>query len=73
MRVGYLELLDAEGENFLLHFLDVIGLQFQLDCLQKLALVQTGVLIDKTEVDVIQLKSVHFIGFYPGVAAQTSQ
>ena len=70
MRIGHIELLDAEGENFLFHFLDVIGLEFQVDCLQKVALIQSGALVDKTEVDIIQLKAVHFIGFYSDFAAQ---
>jgi hypothetical protein len=63
VRIGHIELLDAEGENLLFHFFGVIGLEFQVNCLQKVALMQSGALIDKAEVDVIQLKAVHFIGF----------
>ncbi len=56
MRIGHIEVLDAEGENFLFHFLDVVGLEFQVGCLQKVALIQSDALPDKAEVDVIQLK-----------------
>jgi hypothetical protein len=70
VRIGHIELLDAEVENFLFHFLGVIGLEFQVDCLQKVALIQSGALVDKAEVDIVQLKAVHFIGFYSDLAAQ---
>jgi hypothetical protein len=70
VRIGHIELLDAEGKNFLFHFLDVIDLELQIYCLQKVALLQGGGLPDKAEVDVIQLKPVHFIGFYSDFAAQ---
>ena len=70
MRIGHIELPDAEVENFLFYFLSVIGLEFQVDCLQKVALIQSGALVDKTEVDIIQLKAGHFIGFYSGFAAE---
>ena len=56
LRIGHIELLDPEGENFLFHFLGVIGLEFQVDCLQKVVLIQSGALVDKAEVEVIQLK-----------------
>jgi hypothetical protein len=42
VRIGHIELLDAEVENFLFYFLSVIGLEFQLDCLQKVALEWEG-------------------------------
>jgi hypothetical protein len=58
VRIGHIELLDAEGENFLFHFLGVIGLEFQVDCLQKAALIHSGALVGKAEVVVIQLKAV---------------
>jgi hypothetical protein len=48
----------------------LIGLKFQVDCLQKVALIQSGTLVDKAEVDLILLKAVHFIGFYADFAAQ---
>src|SRR5262249_41321603 len=70
VRIGHIELLDAEVENFPFHFLDLIGLEFQVGCLQKVALIQSGALPDKAEVDVIQLKAVHFIAFYSDFAAQ---
>jgi hypothetical protein len=70
VRIGHVELLGAESEDLLFHLLDVIGLEFQVDCLQKVALIESSVLLDKAEVDVIQLKSVHFIGFYSGFAAE---
>jgi hypothetical protein len=68
--IRHIEFSDAEGENLLFHLLRVIGLEFQVDCLQKVALIESSVLIDKAEVDVIQLKSVDFIGFYSGFAAE---
>ena len=70
MRIRHIELLDAEGEDFLFHFLDIIGLEFQVDRFQQGALIQSGALVDKAEVDVIQLKAVHFVGFYSDFAAQ---
>jgi hypothetical protein len=70
VRVGHLEFGDAKAENLLFHLLSIIGLEFQVDCLQKVALIESNVLIDKAEVDVIQLKSVHLIGFYSGFAAE---
>ena len=64
MRIGHIELLDAEGQNFLFHFLGGTGLEFQVD----VALIQSGALLDKAEVNVIQLKAVHFIGVYCDLA-----
>jgi hypothetical protein len=70
VRIGHIELLYAEGDNFLFHFLGVIGLEFQVDCLQKVALIQSVALVDKAKVEIIQLKAVHVIGLYSDFAAQ---
>jgi proteasome lid subunit RPN8/RPN11 len=61
VRIGHIEPPDAEGEDFLFHFLRVIGFEFQIDSFQKIALIENGVLVDKAEVRVTQLKAVHFI------------
>jgi hypothetical protein len=66
VRIGHIELLDAEDQNFLFHFPGSTGLEFQVD----VALIQSGALVDKAEVNVIQLKAVHFIGVYCDFAAQ---
>ena len=57
VRIGHIELPDAEVENVLIHFLGVIGLKFQVDCLQKVALIQSSALIGKAEVDVNPIES----------------
>ena len=70
VHIRHIELLDAKGENFPFHFLGVVGLEFQIGCLQKVALIQSGVLPDKAEVEFIQLIAVHFVGFYSDFAAE---
>jgi hypothetical protein len=39
--IRHIEFADAEGENLLFHLLSVIGLEFQVDCLQKVALIES--------------------------------
>ena len=73
MWIGHIELLDAKAENFLQHVLGVIGLEFQPGRLQEAALIRRGVLVNKAEVDVPQLESVHFLVAIRIVQLRTSE
>jgi len=61
VRIGYVEHLDAERENFLLHLIRAVGLEFQKGCFQKLTFLGSATLPDEAEMRISELKPVHFI------------
>jgi hypothetical protein len=55
VRIRHFKYLDAEANDFLPHFFDVVGLQLQIDRFQKRALIQGDalVLIEKRDIEVV--------------------
>jgi hypothetical protein len=55
VRIGHFKYLDAEGNNFLPHVFDVVGLQLQVNRFQKLVFIQGDflALVEKREVEVL--------------------
>ena len=70
MRIRHIELVDAEGENFLSHLLGVVGLELRVNGLQKGVRTQSRSFPDKDEVGIIQLKAIDLVTRYPDFAAQ---
>jgi len=73
MRIGHIELVDAKGEDFLFHLLDVVGLELQVHGLQKVARIQSRGLPDEAEVKIIELKAVTSSLFTLTLQPRTSQ
>ena len=69
-RAWDIELLDAEGKNFLDHRFEVVGLELQVDGLHKVGLVEGRVRPDEAKVDVVKHKVIDTVAGLGGFAAQ---
>ena len=67
VRIRHFEYRDAEGDNPLPHFFDVVTLQLQVDRLQKAALIQGDafVLVEKRDIEAVSHADVVFLVTLP--------